>query len=244
MFNPPDDLTTAIHEAGHSVAADLFRIPAYPEVTPGGFSAVTGTTDARHAGVCHFDDGPVSKFQLAVISWSGPLAHCLYGTRHDWMPPFKPSVKLLRDWHGMMLQQIARLSDGDRRGILGYRDSWRSCKSAFAIVRKNRVRIIRLAKAMTGATEKTAVPMPDNFPATLADFVRLVAGDDEQKFRSFVRADAEAFIAGLHLPPEQREQAIESWTVSRLEKFRLGFPDAAAWRATAKAFAASNKSKP
>jgi hypothetical protein len=74
-----------------------------------------------YAGICHLDDGPISKFQRAVICWSGPLSECLFKTtQHPWQPPFKPNKKLLRDWHGMMMQQFARLSNGDQAGIIGY----------------------------------------------------------------------------------------------------------------------------
>jgi len=240
-----NDFSVAVHEAGHSVAASHFKIPSYPELTPHGFSRLTQSVSPEHAGLCHYDTAPINPFQYAAISWAGMMAECLYGQPPFWAPPFKPCAMMLRDWHGMMTQQIARLSDGDRSGIIGYRDSWRSCKSAFAIVRKNRARIIRLARAMTGAHAEKAVPLPEKFPATLADFLqRIVAADGvaepEAKFRAFVRSRMEKFFAEgqFALSPEQHRQGVECWTAKRLENFRQGFPDLAGWRGAALAFKA------
>jgi hypothetical protein len=240
-----NDFSVAVHEAGHSVAASHFKIPSYPELTPHGFSRLTQSVSPEHAGLCHYDTAPINPFQYAVISWSGMMGQCLYGQPPFWAPPFKPCAMMLRDWHGMMMQQIARLSDGDRSGIIGYRDSWRSCKSAFAIVRKNRARILRLARAMTGAHAEKAVPLPEKFPATLADFLQRIVGgtEPEATFRAFIRGGMENFIAEkkLGLDPAQQPQAIESWTAARLEKFRAGFTNADDWLAAANSFRAWTK---
>jgi hypothetical protein len=242
-----NDFSVAVHEAGHSVTASHFKIPSYPELTPHGFSRLTQSVSPEHAGLCHYDTAPINPFQYAAISWAGMMAECLYGQPPFWAPPFKPCAMMLRDWHGMMTQQIARLSDGDRSGIIGYRDSWRSCKSAFAIVRKNRARIIRLARAMTGAHAEKAVPLPEKFPATLAEFLqRIVGGSDAaEKFRAFVfDQSAKSFAASqFALDAAQQKDATEKWTAARLEKFRAGFTSADEWQNAALAFKAWQKPK-
>ncbi len=235
-----DNYSVAIHEAGHSVAASHWKIPSYPEVLRDGQSVATQTAYPDYAGLCSYDGGLIPPFQFAVISWSGMMAHCLFGDPPAWAPPFKPSAKLLRDWHGMIMQQIRRLSDGDRAGILGCRDTWRSCKSAFRIVRSNQARIVRLAKAMTGARRERAVSSPDKFPATFADFLqRIVAAggvtDPEEKFRTFVRSGIEKFFAekNLGLEPEQHRQAVECWTAARIAQYQRGFTGEDSWRSAA-----------
>jgi hypothetical protein len=60
-------------------------------------------------------------------------------------------VKLLRDWHGMVMQQIHRLSESDRIGIVRCKDTWRACRSAFTLICRNRERIKRLATVIAKA---------------------------------------------------------------------------------------------
>jgi hypothetical protein len=247
-MNPDDNFTIAIHEAGHSVAASHFRIAAYPEITPGGESRLTGAIDPKHAGVCHLDDGLVTNFQDAALCWAGPLSECLYGTPPSWTPPFKPSRLMLRDWHGMMMQQIKQFSDGDRVGILGYRDTWRSCKSAFKIVRKNKARIIRLAKALAGRNTTPSVPMPATFPATFAQFLyfNVPCGSPEETFRAFLHAQAEKTFAASQfaLDTAQQKDAAEKWTTGRMEQLKAGgFTTADEWQSTARAIKAWSTAK-
>jgi hypothetical protein len=98
----------------------------------------------------------------------------------------------------MVLSQVNRLSNSDRMGILSYRDTFRSCKRAFAIVRKNRARIIRLAKSMTKTETKQSAPMPLTFPATCADFLRLVIATDDaaERYENFLSDRVKAHWAG------------------------------------------------
>jgi hypothetical protein len=100
----------------------------------------------------------------------------------------------------MVLHQASRLSQEDRRGIYGYADTWRSCKSAFAIVTKNRARIVRLAKCLAESKTKAAreaderkwhgIPRPSAFPASHDDFIRLVCGGDAERFEKFLESKA------------------------------------------------------
>jgi hypothetical protein len=246
-----ENLNIAVHEAGHSVAASFhFKIPAYPEILNEGSSVATQTRYPDYAGLCSYDDGPISKFQLAAISWSGMLAQCLYAEPPTWMPPFKPSRLMLRHWHGMAMVQIKLFSEGDRAGILGYRDTWRACKSAFSIVRKNRPQIIRLAKALAAVRVEKPVPMPEAFPASYADFLHLVVAadgiaDPEAQLRAYLYGLAEKFLAQpqFALGREQHRQAVESWTTAQLAKFQTGFTNAELWRDAARAFKAWSTAK-
>jgi hypothetical protein len=250
-----ENYSIAIHEAGHSVVASHFKIAAYPELTPGGESRLIGAVDPKHAGLCHLDDGLVTNFQNAALCWAGPMAECLYGhPAASWLPPFKPSRLMLRDWHGMMMQQIKQFSDGDRVGILGYRDTWRSCKSAFAVVTKNKARIIRLAKAMTaGRKATTSMPLPEKFPSAHADFLRLICSSDEANFERFI-----ASRVSLHLTNNRTmnlEDAKLSLGTSYDDAYAMslnlqrtihgnGFPDAESWFAAARAFKTWMKTAP
>jgi hypothetical protein len=238
----------AIHEAGHAVAGAHFKIPAYPEILDEGRSAVTQTTYANYAGMCSYDEGGIPKFQFAVICWCGPLAQCVFGTPPEWAPPYKPTARLLRDWWAAMLVQIKKFSAGDRAGILGdYKRSWRACKLAYRITKMSEARIIRLAKALAdGRNPKPPVPMPDSFPATFGDFMeRIIGGSDpEAKFAALVRAQAERFFVDSQLTfatPEQREQAMLSWTAARMEHWQNGFADVDSWQDAARAFRAWTK---
>lgn len=191
-INISDDYNIALHEGAHAVVATTFKIPAMPEITPGGYSALAQTTEPGIAGLCHFDNGKITPWQLAVIGWAGTLAECLFGHRQFWMPQFKPSSKMLRDWHWALLQQIGRLSATDRAGIWGYRNTLRSCESAYRLVTKHKTRIVRLAKAMT-AGRKPTMPLPEKFPASHAAFVRLICAN-EASFEQFITGRA-----ALHL---------------------------------------------
>jgi hypothetical protein len=252
MNNDNFTYSIAVHESGHAVAGAHFKIPAYPEITPNGESRVTGAVDPKHAGLCYLGDGrdgrPITKFQHAAFCWAGPMSECLYGHPSSWQPPFKPSRLMLRDWHGMMMQQIKRFSEGDQSGILAYKDTWRSCKSAFQIVTKNRVRIIRLAKAIAGRIEKP-VPLPESFPAPLSDFLRLVVatdgtGEPEVRFRAYLFDRTQRSFADGQFrfdSPEQQQDAIEKWSAARLAKYQAGFSTADEWCSLARAFRAWTK---
>lgn len=106
----------------------------------------------------------------------------------------------------MILQQLYRLSETDRCGINGYRNTWRACKSAFEIVQKNWARIIRLTKCLTAAkvaSDREAderkwkeVPRPPRIPAAHEDFIRLVCSNDVGVFEQFIASKAKAQLAG------------------------------------------------
>ncbi|HEX4348955.1 MAG TPA: hypothetical protein VH251_01140, partial [Verrucomicrobiae bacterium] len=242
-----DNLKIATHEAGHSVVASHFKIPALPEILDEGRSIATQTTYPDYAGLCSYDDGRIPLFQYAAICWGGQLAQCLYGTPPNWAPQYKPTALLLRDWWAAMMVQIKRFSDGDRAGIMAsYKNSWRACKSSHRIVTKNRTRITRLAKAMTaGRDAKPPVPMPENFPATLADFLRLVVADGTTepaaRLRAFVSDQTEKFFAEKQFvfdDPAARLQAMSSWTTARLAKYEADFTNADDWQGAARAWRA------
>lgn len=250
-LNPYDNFNTAIHEAGHSVCASHFKIPSYPEVLIEGRSVVTQTTYPDTAGLCTYDEGRIPPLQFAIISWGGQLAQCLYATPPSWAPQYRPAALLLKDWFDGMMVQLKKFSPTDRLGILAdYRRSWRACRSAFRIVRKNRARIIRLAKNIGGRIEKLE-PMPEKFPAPLSDFIRLVVAGDgttdpDEKFRALIQAQAKIYFAESQLQfdtPEQEQDGIAQWSAARLAKWQQGFADADTWQNMARAFRAWTKAK-
>jgi len=216
MNNIPDfDLNIAIHECGHFVAASHYEIPACPELTPGGVSRLAPEmSNPSQAGVCHTAP-PFSKFEYSVICWSGILAECLLGVAPAWAPPFPPSARNLKDWHLMVLNQADKLSRADQLGIFGACDTgdskkftagavWRSCKSAFQIIRGNRARITRLAKSLIRSKAKaeqealerkwTGIPRPSRIPAIHADFLNQVCGNDAEHFERFISHMAQVHI--------------------------------------------------
>ena len=138
----------AVHEVSHGIVADHYGVWNFPEVTPGGISRLTKQTMPNFGGVCWLSD-PVTPYQNCVICFGGLMGEAMYATGPDWLPPFRPSKFLLREWFNCVMQQYHRLSDGDRSGILGYKWRWRACKAAFAILRRNKRRIIRLAKCLS-----------------------------------------------------------------------------------------------
>lgn len=240
-MNTNDIYSIACHEASHAVAADFFGVPNYPEVTPGGFSKLKQSAEPGTPGICWLEP-PFTKYQDCVISWSGIIGECLFGTAPYWAPSFKPSEKMLRDFYMMVTCQLKQLSDTDRLGILGdYKHSWRACRSAFRIIRKNHARIIRLAKAIAGGPEKPE-PMPPAFPATLADFMERIIGgtEPETKLRAFIHDAGERFLAQpqFALGPEQLPDAVETWGAARLAKYQAGFTSAEPWQDAARAFKA------
>jgi hypothetical protein len=253
-MNATDYFSTAIHEASHHAAADSFKIPSYPEVTPGGRSVLFPAEFPGIAGLCHLEN-PVTKFQSAVISWAGPLGQAMYAETPDWFPPFKPSEKMLRDWFSMVMQQINRLSDGDRCGIRGYKDPWRACRSAFAVVRKNRARIVRLAKCLAATIANAdrqadeqkwaGVPRPPLFPASHADFIRLVSGDDAERFEQFLLSRAARHLTNNRTMDIEDAKAglgaafDDAFAISmnlQRQLYAGDFPDADGWLRTAKDF--------
>lgn len=209
MFMNDNIYAVAIEESAHHVVAEHYRVPSFPELTPDGISILDPNSTPDSAGVCHLDE-PISKFEYAAICWAGIISLCLFGVAPTWAPPFKLTKRMLRDWCSMIYHQRQRLSDADRRGINGYADTLRACKSAYAIVTKNRARIIRLAKCLAESKTKATreaderkwagIPRPASFPASHDDFIRLVCGGAE-RFEQFITSkalsDLDAYVVNL-----------------------------------------------
>ena len=193
QMNPEisSDLNTGIHEAGHSVCATHFKIAALPEILHDGRSIASEMIRPDAAGLCSYIERKISPLQYAIISWGGAVAEALYGTPPGWFPPFKPTALLLQDWWAGMEVQIHHFSASDRAGIDGcYRQSWRACKTAFRIVTKNKARVRRLAQAITDGRKTPSMPLPEKFPASHADLVRVVCGNDAASFERFITGRA------------------------------------------------------
>ncbi len=251
-MNPNQDHDTAIHEAGHAIAAGHFKIPALPEILDEGRSVATQTTFPDSAGLCSYDEGRIPPLQFAVICWAGQLAQCLFAEPPPWAPAYKPSALLLKDWFGAMMVQIKEFSPTDRQGILAcYKQAWRACSTSFRIIKKNKRRIVRLAKVLTAGRQPApavAAPMPGQFPAGLDMFLKLVVtGDDaETKFREFITAQTELFFTAAQIvfaTPEERQAAMDKWTTARLEHWRT-FRSADEWQGQARAFRAWTQPTP
>jgi hypothetical protein len=254
----PDNFTytVGIHEAGHARVAAHFRVPALPEILDQGRSTTMQMTFPDTAGICCYDEGRIPALQFAAICWGGQLAQCLYGTPPVWAPPFRPTSFLLRDWWAAMLVQLKRFSPNDREGIMAsYRTSWRACKTAYRIIRKDKRHVIRLAQALAAGRNATPpppppVPMPDQFPATFADFLRLVVSTDgttdpEAKLRAFIHDQGQNLLSQprFGLGPDQLQQAVATWTEGGLEKLKAGFTSLDSWQSKARAFREWSKTK-
>jgi hypothetical protein len=102
-----------------------------------------------------------------------------------------------------MLVQLRKFSPTDRDGIVACRQSWRACKIAYRILRKNKTRVIGLARAIAGRIEKP-VPMPSAWPGTQADFLRLVVaadgktGDAAKRYHEFLSDLVKNFWSSGH----------------------------------------------
>jgi hypothetical protein len=156
MMTEKQIYTVGIHEAAHFVAADFFKIPAYPRVFPDGERFPGSATTL--AGVCELME-PVSKFQRATVCWAGILAECLLVERPAFAPPFPPSGRDLRLWHSAMIHQLRKLSPGDYAGIAkGFRQSLKACRKAFEIVSRNKATIKRIAKGVAAAVKNQSAP--------------------------------------------------------------------------------------
>jgi len=155
-----------------------------------------------------------------------------------------------------MLVQLKRFSPNDREGIMAsYRTSWRACKTAYRIIRKDKRHVIRLAQALAAGRNATPpppppVPMPDQFPATFADFLRLVVSTDgttdpEAKLRAFIHDQGQNLLSQprFGLGPDQLQQAVATWTEGGLEKLKAGFTSLDSWQSKARAFREWSKTK-
>lgn len=92
------------------------------------------------------------------------------------------------------------------------------------------------------------VPMPEQFPAALADFTQLVIGGNnpEEKLRAFIRDQTEKFLAAAQLvfaTPEQRQDGMDKWSAAKLVQFQKGFPDPDSWQSMARSRRAWTKAK-
>jgi hypothetical protein len=141
----------AYHEAGHYVAATNFGVAAFPELTPNGDYKPL-PSGGFQLGVCDYDTSLTTKFQNAVIGWAGVIAEHMMGARYDWSPPVPLKAEFLRDWFNMVLVKgFPRLSIPDQILIAGDKRQWRTFKTAWKILSKNRARMKQIAEHVLAA---------------------------------------------------------------------------------------------
>jgi hypothetical protein len=156
-----DQEKTAYHEAAHHVGATHFRLASFPMLTPGGYLAPGSTETMPWAGVC-FHDRVRSPFRQAIISWCGVIGAHISGATYEWSPPVPLCSEFLRDWFDMFLQKgFDHLSREDQLGITGDRRQWRSFKTAWRILWRNRARLKSLAAYVLAAAAPPAPETPE-----------------------------------------------------------------------------------
>jgi hypothetical protein len=196
-----ENYRVVVHELGHFFICLHYKIASHIEI----FSIDGGehfdTNGDRSAGAC-FSEKFGTPFQDSVCSWAGLMAELIAGVQ----PPqfdtgFPMELKNLKYCHAIILSKYFKdLSLSDQLGICGKNsnDTLRSFKAAFRILSAEKSELLRLAELRTsraaGRRATPSLPQPDEWPATHADFVRLICASDEANFERFI-----ASRTALHL---------------------------------------------
>jgi hypothetical protein len=187
-----ENYRVVVHELGHFFICLHYKIASHIEI----FSIDGGehfdTNGDRSAGAC-FSEKFGTPFQDSVCSWAGLMAELIAGVQ----PPqfdtgFPMELKNLKYCHAIILSKYFKdLSLSDQLGICGKNsnDTLRSFKAAFRILSAEKSELLRLAELRTsraaGRIAKPSMPLPEKFPATHADFLRLICAD-EANFGRFI----------------------------------------------------------
>jgi hypothetical protein len=164
-------IAVAYHEASHHVAATKFVPGSEAMLTPNGYIHPNSGEVKPWAGVC-LHDTTRTKFQEAVISWAGVLGAHMMGVRYDWSPPVPLKAKFAKDWfHMFLINGFNHQSREDQIGIMGDKRQWRTFKTAWKILSKNRARIKRLAEAIVAAQDPKRKEI-ENMNLSLTDRAR------------------------------------------------------------------------
>jgi hypothetical protein len=196
----------ALHETAHFAVAGALGVNALPVVFDENqqFPQSNGVTVA---GECRLEIGAsLSDFQRATIGWSGIVLEGLLGIKHSLSLPWPLTKATMRDWHRTAMADFETLSIGDQRLISGYkRSSWTTFKAAFRIVRKNKSRIVRLAKLLVENRGAPWLASPWQPPQP-------TAAESEQRSIKARAAFLEKFLAGIPADSPDRpklEKALE-----------------------------------
>lgn len=193
MMTKAEEYRITIHEIGHWLIALHYKIASHIEI----FSIDGGegfeTDGTRSAGVC-FSEKRGTPFQDSVCSWGGIMAELIAGVQ----PPqfdtgFPLATENLRYIHSTILSKsFTLLSRSDQLGICGKNsnDTLRSFKAAYKILSAEKSELLRLAELRTsraaGRKDGVTLPMPEKFPATHAEFLKLICSSDETSLEQFI----------------------------------------------------------
>jgi len=243
-----------IHEAGHWHASVAFGIPAAMRIDMDAEGHLVG-------GWC-FRDFHGSKFEGACIGWAGVMAEHMLNRvwRHRTPLLFSPLTEAnLSKFHWEASFFLNELSVEDRQHIVAHTDTLESCQAAFRILSKRIGEIEADAKLLADRTRKEVaaklaaaderkwgrIPRPPHIPATHADFLNQVCGNDAERFEQFIVSRA-----ALHLT-NNRTMKIEDAKLSlgaafddavaismNLQRKQYGgdFPDQDSWLSAARDF--------
>lgn len=192
----------AIHEVGHYLVAASFGIGASPKVfreaekfqTPDGKIIV---------GECQIDVlAKATLFQKSAIGWGGYVAEHLCGVETALIRNSFPLKKSsLRDFYNASQPRPENIfSFADQCLIYAYKKHWLSFKAAYRILKKEKSKLLRVAKNyqlnFKSESIRPGIPSPEKLPATHADFIRLICGNDEKHFDQFIASRALAQLTG------------------------------------------------
>jgi hypothetical protein len=198
----------AVHEMGHFEAASYYGIAASPKVfreaekfkTPDGKTIV---------GECKVEFlAKATLFQKSVIGWSGNLAEQICGVQHPSIcNPFPLQKSFLKSFYYAAIADAEKIfSLTDQILIFGYANPWLSFKTAYRILKKEKSKLLRVAKSyqlnFKSVPALPGIPSPEKFPATHADFIRLVCDNTPERFERFITSRAIAQLtsgAGVNL---------------------------------------------
>jgi hypothetical protein len=226
MLTKTEEYRVTIHEIGHWLIALHYKITSHIVI----FSIDGGehfdTNGTRSAGVC-FAEKRGTPFQDSVWSWGGIMAELIAGVQlHPFDTGFPLATENLKYVHSTILSKsFQNLSLGDQLGICGKKpnDTLRSFKAAYKILSAEKSELLRLAELRTsragGYKATPSMPLPENWPATHLDFLRLICGNDEASFERFLITRAQCELVG------GAADSFEAVKQSMLNNFLRGLTD-------------------
>ena len=140
-------LRTHLHEGAHFIASAAHNVHSQPDVFEE--PRYRPETNSVAVGECRLD--PLARLtgaQISEIGWIGIIAEWLFGVTLFEVP--WPLTKWTVDvcYHVAMLN-LGKLSKSDQQMIMqGHPDTLGSFRAAFELARKNKLKILRLARLM------------------------------------------------------------------------------------------------
>ena len=205
-----ENLRIAVHEFGHYEACASFGINSSPKVL-GDAEQYQTANGKTIVGECRIDAcANATPFQQSVIGWAGYLAEYICGVQvPQTRNPFPLKKFCLKDFYRAAEAEFEKtFSQSDQSLICAYKNHWVSFAGAYQRLRKKKAKILRLSRLEKSICDRVAenrrveaakwagVPRPPGEPATHADFVRVVCGDDPQRFERYIVSRAEVHLCG------------------------------------------------